>query len=220
MASSPKPKATFATLPREIRDEIYKNMLTESKKFDISLRAADYGLPEDVKTLRATHQACRKLPRFAREAFEMYFRIKTFIVCSDQDLCFLNRPVYYVKNRGFQPLMMFVQAFEVRLDIRVVSTAMGHQGLCNCFRDLLACPGLRSVTVQVEMAGIGDWASEVPQERDLANLDIILIAATAIYQKLKAKLGGRLRFATKFPLVAENIKAWEERMGKAAAKQT
>lgn len=70
------------------------------------------------------------------------------------------------------------------------------------------------------MAGIGDWASEVPQERDLANLEIILIAATAMYQKLKVKLGGRLESETKYPLVAENFKAWEERMGKAAVKQT
>ena len=97
---------------------------------------------------------------------------------------------------------------------------MGHQGLYYCFRDLLACPGLRRVTVQVEMAGIGDWESEVPQERDLTNLEIILTAATAIYQKLEAKLGGRLRFETKYPLVAEDIKAWEERMGQASAMQT
>lgn len=217
MASSPKAKVTFASLPREIRDKVYKNMLTESKFFDISERATDYGQPDDVETLRATHRACRRSPRFAREAFEVYFGIKTFIIWANYDLRFLHRPIYFVENQGFTTLRMFVQAFEVRLHIRGSGPPVEHQVLGKCFRDLLSCPDLRHVTVKVELAWVGRG---VAQERDSADLEIILAAARAVHQELKARLGRRLKFETKYPLLAETIKAWEERNGESAVKET
>ena len=107
MASSLKPKATFNTLPREIRDRIYENMLTESKTIRTTQRGADYGQPEDMGTLRATLHACRASPQFAREAYETFFRINTFQMCEEY-VGFLNMPVYYVKGQGFKPVRSFL----------------------------------------------------------------------------------------------------------------
>lgn len=107
MASSPKTKVTFASLPREVRDKIYKNMLTDSKTINAAASPVDYGQPEDLRTLRATLHACRASPQFATEAFEVFFQINIFRIAADQSLGFLHRPLYYVKGEGFISVRTF-----------------------------------------------------------------------------------------------------------------
>ena len=102
MASSSRTKATFATLPREVRDKIYEYMLTKPKTIVATQHASDYGQPEDLGTLRATLHVCRSSPQFAHEAFETFFAINTFRIPAQTDLFCLNRPVYYVEGQGFK----------------------------------------------------------------------------------------------------------------------
>ncbi len=215
MALSPKTKVTFATLPREIRDKVYKHMLTESKTIDTSQCAADYGQPEDMGTLRATMHACRNSPQFAREAFEAFFQINTFTILAKVDLGFLNRAVYYIIGLGFQPTMMFVKGIEILVTVSI-DKAPKEYGLRGCFHKILACPALRYVTVKVEE----DRDFALAEERILAELDIILTATTDMYQKLKAKTGEGLKFETEYLRIGENIKIWEERMSQAACVET
>ncbi|CAD6577695.1 MAG: hypothetical protein ASARMPREDX12_008464 [Alectoria sarmentosa] len=221
MASSLKPKATFNTLPREIRDRIYENMLTESKTIRTTQRGADYGQPEDMGTLRATLHACRASPQFAREAYETFFRINTFQMCEEY-VGFLNMPVYYVKGQGFKPMMTFVKDIEVEI---VISLGSNQYGLYNCFRNLLSCPVLVRVTVKFRISSsLFDGGDDVPAvassitEGILTKLDDVLTAATGVYQELKGKIGEGLKAETKYQSMGEKIKAWKERMGKVAVE--
>ena len=107
MASSPNTKVTFASLPREVRDKIYRNMLTDSKTINAAARDVDFGQSEDLRTLRATLHACRASPQFATEAFEVFFGINIFRIADNQKLGFLHRPIYYVKSEGFISVRTF-----------------------------------------------------------------------------------------------------------------
>ncbi len=216
MALSPKTKVTFATLPREIRDKVYKHMLTESKTINTSQCAADYGQPEDMGTLRATMHACRASPQFAREAFETFFQINTFTMPAHVGTGFLKRPVYYIDGLGFQPTMMFVKRIEIIVGTHEYNYEYkqpNEYGLRNCFHKLLACPALCYVTVKVEKTSI-------VEERILAELDIILTDTTDMYQKLKAKIGEGLKFETEYLPIGESVKIWEERVDLAACVET
>ena len=52
----------------------------------------------------------------------------------------------------------------------------------------------------------------------LTKLDDVLTAATGVYQELKGKIGEGLKVETRYQSMGEKIKAWKERMGKAAVE--
>ena len=222
MASSRNTKVTFAMLPREVRDNIYKHMFTEPKTIETILPAGDYGQPEDWRILRGMLHACRTTPRFVEEAFEAYFEINTFRIEAEHDLGFLNRPAYYVKGRGYIPMMESIKTVEAGLSIATNQIAgRDTRRLCKCFRDLLACPALRRVTVKVELLGERNIVptNAVANEADSAKLDTILTVATGSYRRLKEKVGAGLKFDSRHQRFKETIEAWEERVGKATVEK-
>ena len=221
MASSTKTTVTFANLPREIRNNIYKHMLTEPRTIDVCHTGVDYGQPEDLGTLRATLNACRKSPQFAREAFETFFRINTIRMTGEAGNTFLIRPVHYVQGRGFQPLIMLVQTI-------VIGVLIGHEphDLSACLRQLLPCPVLRRVTVKVAFSmTVLDEGNPVQKydrvdELTMTRLDAILAATSGIYQVLRNKIGHGLTFETRIPGIGDTIRAWEERMNEATVEES
>ncbi|KAF6218889.1 hypothetical protein HO133_005432 [Letharia lupina] len=141
---------------------------------------------------------------------------------AQNDLGFLNRPVYYVKVKGSK-----------RMEIKVVihEQTGTRYGLPGCFRDLLACPVLRHVTVKVGLFRAGlyydtdaEWSymseDRVLDKTNSDGLDEILTLTSGMYRQLKEKIGEELKFETNYLRVGEKIKAWEERIGKAAVEQT
>ena len=197
-------------------------MFTEPKTIETILPARDYGQPEDWRTLRGTLRACRKSPKFAEEAFEAYFEINTFRIEAEHDLGFLNRPAYFVKGRGYIPMMESIKTVEVGLTIATNQIAgRDTQRLCKCFRDLFACPALRRVTVKVGLLGERNIVptNAVANEADSAELGTILTVATGSYRRLKEKVGAGLKFDSRHQRFKENIEAWEERVGKATVEE-
>lgn len=115
-------------------------------------------------------------------------------------------------------MITFVKCIAITLRIHYNVGDLGQHGLCDRFRNLLACPVLRYVTVKVGLGG--DWEGDVSDALDRhSQLGNHSHCCRGIYQKLKGKLGVRLKFETIYLDIGENIKAWEERMGKAEAKK-
>lgn len=198
MAAFQNIQATFAALPHEICDMVYTQMLTNTETIDTIWRTDGLGQQEDWKKLRGTLHACRDMPQYSEEAIEVFFEMHTLRTEAERDFDFLNRPAYYVKARDIIPMMMLVKSIETRLTI----STTGNDGsrdplrLRKCFRDFLACPLLRRVTVNVGLPS--DWAAEqndiptadVVKEDDLAELDIILNAATGSWQGAQIETRG------------------------------
>ena len=107
---------SFAPLPREVRNKIYKYMINKSKTVNMLFTTQDHGQPEDWRTLRAKLHVCRALLRFAEEAFEAFFELNTFRIEAEHGSGFLNRPAYYTNGRGFIR-MMLVKAVEIGLTV-------------------------------------------------------------------------------------------------------
>ena len=115
-------------------------------------------------------------------------------------------------------MMKSIKTVEAGLTIATNGIARRDaQRLCKCFRDLLACPILRHVTVKVGLIGERNVmpTNDVVIEAELAELDTILTVATGSYRRVKEKVGAGLKFDSRHQRFKENIEAWEERVGKA-----
>lgn len=166
-----------------------------------------------------------KTPRFGEEGFEVFFEINTFRVEAEFDLGFLNRPARYVNGQGFVRMTMFVKALETVLCIWTTDPRRDQRRLRKCFRDFLACPSLRRVTIRVSLPG--DQIAEqdnkptpaVAQDGDLAELDSILTIATGEYQALRRRLRAGLKFESRHQRIKDSTDAWEVSVGEAAVEE-
>lgn len=116
--------------------------------------------------------------------------------------------------------MFLVNKIEIKL---VVHDQTGTRyGLPGCFRDLLACPVLRHVTVKFGLLRIGlyydtnaEWShmseDRVLDKKNSDGLDEILTLTSGMYRQLKEKIGEELKFETNYLRVGEKT-----RLGKSA----
>lgn len=226
MAASQNIQATFATLPRELRDMVYTQMLTNTERINTTDCTRGLDQQEDWKMLRGMLHACRDMPQYAEEAIEVFFRINTFRIEAEYKIGFLSRPAYYVKARGFIPMMMLVKSIETQLTIdtttKTISTTADKGPndplrLRKFFRELLACPVLRRVTVNVGLFPKQTQEDNIPKAAVVNELDIILNAATGSSQRLNQRL--ELKFSSRNKCYTEHMEAWVERVGKAAMEE-
>ena len=153
---------SFASLSRELRDQIYRHIVVaEDEPVAITSRATDYGNGEGIKAIRAILHSSNSrysTARFAREAYEVYFRENIFQVRCDSLDEFLTRKSLYLKNEGF----FSIGAWVGRLDVIIPICAYPHVNrstdkrvkLVNELRQLLGCPRLHTVSLRIEHVDI------------------------------------------------------------------
>ena len=152
---------SFASLPREVRDQIYRHIvIAKCGPVAITSRATDYGDGEEIKAIRAilhSSDSCHSTTRFAREAYEVFFRHNIFQLKCETLAEFLTRKSLYLKNEGFFNIGAWVGG----LNIIISGSPYSHinrdtkvrDELGNELRQLLRCPRLNTVSLLMERAG-------------------------------------------------------------------
>ena len=212
MASSsvPSPKSTnlrnvnvrkfsptiFASLPHELRDQIYRyTVIAEDGPVAITGRATNYGNGEGIKAIRAilhSSDSCSSSTWFAREAYKVFFRQNTFQVHCDNLPEFLTRKSLYLKNEGF----FSISAWVGRLDVIIRECAYSHgtldtakwDRLGNELRQLLGCPRLHTVSLRIQRSEVK--RTELEDKKWFCDL---LHAIADVSTQLQGKMGSRFK---------------------------
>ena len=216
-APIPKSRVTFASLPRELRDKIYAEMVTVDNII-WKESARDFGCPDEWETMRAMFRASPALESFAIEAYETFFRINTFQM-ADWRFALLTRKAYYVRGHGWSDMMASVTKILIEQYLWVHQASSTHEiSLLHRLRPLLACPRLRQVTVRlcylVPIEHLGWDPTRHPEHlyRQLATTDKTLREITQVCRELIEKVGEGLKFESEYSHVEKMIMSWAQYM--------
>ena len=149
MAPDSKMRVTFASLPRELRDQIYENLVTVPGIINAQ-SAGDFGCPKEWQTMRAMFRASLASEKYAIEAYEAFFRSNTFQIV-DHSSGFLARKTYYVREDGWSHGWsdMTASVGKILIEHHLYITLPQQKPLLSQLRPLLACHRLSHVTVRV-----------------------------------------------------------------------
>lgn len=181
-------RTTFASLPREIRDQIYGYIvIAEEGVVAATGRPTDYGNCKGFGAMRKILHASTSNTQFAREVYEVFFHQNTFRIKSQDLTDFVNRKSHYMKNEGYFDVNAWIGCLEV---IIYESSWMKPHSISdktvNGLRQLLLCPRLHKVSIQIECS----------QSRDEEWLHEILRSIAGICAQLQGKIGDRFKVET------------------------
>ena len=177
---------TFASLPREIRDQIYEEVVVRLKGAVAATgRPTDYGNCKGFEAIRGILHASTSNTQFAREAYEVYFHRNIFRISAEDLPEFVNRKSHYLKNKGYFDVNAWIGRLEVMLDEKV-RTRNNDGILVNELRQLLVCPRLHTVSIRIE-----HWITE-----DEKRLYGLLQTIAEVCAQLREKMGDRFKVET------------------------
>ena len=184
---------TLASLPRELRDQIYRYIvIAEDGPLAITGCAMKYGNGEGIKAIREVLHSSHLTARFAHEAYEVFFSQSTFQVHCDNLPEFLTRKSLYLKNEG----IFSVSAWVGRLDVIVRECAYSNSTLNfhnwdrlgDELRQLLGCSRLHTVSLRIESPESKRF--ELDGRKSLCDL---LNAIADVCAPLQKKMGRRFK---------------------------
>lgn len=177
---------TFASLPREIRDQVYGFIVIENGPIAVTTRPTDYGGCKGFEAIRAIlHASSSSNTLFAREAYEVFFRQNTFRVNSEDLPEFVNRKAHYLKAEGYFDVNAWIGCLEVTV-CESICDRRTHGKRVEHLRQLLVCPRLHTVSIQIECSRL----------RSKEELQQIMRAIAKICAQLREKMGDRFTVAT------------------------
>ena len=177
---------TFASLPREIRDQIYELLVVESGVIAATTRATDYGNCEAFEAIRTILHASTTT-RFPREAYEVFFHQNTFRIYAQDLPEFVHRKSHYLKDEGYFDVNAWIGRLEVTVFWSFCNNPKNICGsLVNELRQLLIYPRLHTVTIQIECAGL----------RSEEGLREVMRAISEVCAQLRERMGDRFKVET------------------------
>lgn len=212
MTLNSKMRVTFASLPRELRDEIYAKLVTVEKTINAQ-SAIDFGCPKEWETMRAMFRASPALEKFAIEAYEAFFRCNTFQIV-DYGPAFLARKTYYVREQGRSHGWsdMTASVGKILIEHQLYKILPEQKPLLPQLRSLLACRRLFHVIVRVLLPTDERTITAEARSDKGAASDKILRELTQVCRELIEKIGEGLIFETNCPYIGERIKNWAQYM--------
>lgn len=181
--SKPSP-TTFTSLPREIRDEIYGYLAKEIWNIIAFRCPTKYGNSEGFEAIRKILHASTSTAQYAREAYEVFFHQNIFRIDSPNLPEFVNRKSHYLKNEGYFDVNAWIGSLEVIVH-DACCDGVKSGGLANELRQLLVCPRLHTVRVQIQCSYLRE-----------EHLREILRVIAEVCAPLREKMGDRFKVET------------------------
>ena len=154
----PMRPANFLSIPREIRDLVYENLLISSEPINFNSFSGPLVYDMDTELLRSWGA----IPQIAHEACTLFYRRNTFVILDGDLHSFLHSNISSwvlhapsSDRRRQQPLKINVNSWLSKIEVfQEQSMFTDYRELGAGLRYLLACPRLQSVVIDT---GRGFW---------------------------------------------------------------